>query len=140
MYTGNGSGSLAGTRFSTKDNSVHCHIVAEQVVCAVPGSHGKWPTAQNADRSPAITGRTADTVGWSPKHGARLGSTPEYWKHRGDFPSIGTGATLAEGHKLSVVTSWDNEDEATCGVHRRAVTCVYGKHGFTVGRSVYKTW
>ncbi|WP_291279237.1 hypothetical protein [Galactobacter sp.] len=69
-----------------------------------------------------------------------MGGEPKHWKRTGDYPAVGTGATLSNDHKLSVVTSWENDDEVVCGAHENNVTCVFDAHGFTVGLDTYETW
>lgn len=141
-FTGNGSGDLAGTRFTTPDESVHCHIISESAVCAVPGEHSEWPDADRGNdgvrdmpNAPAPT-----IIGWMESVGAPLGSKPKNWIQQGTFPSVNTGVPLEDGKKLDVLVSFESDERVTCGSKDNNITCVNGDHGFTVGTDTYATW
>jgi hypothetical protein len=142
LYTGNGSGDLAGTRFTTPDESIHCHIAGENAVCAVPGEHSEWPDADRGNdgvrdmpNAPAPT-----VIGWMRPLGSPLGTKPKNWLQQGTFPSVNTGVPLEDGKKMEVLTSLETGDTVTCGSKDNNMTCINGDHGFTVGTDTYATW
>lgn len=49
FYTAQGSGSMAGTSFTTEDGSVACHITGRAAACMVPGNQAAWDNADRAD-------------------------------------------------------------------------------------------
>jgi len=141
MYTGNGSGPLAGTRFQTADGTVHCQIAATAVACAVPEKTEDWPEDMRAGGSNVGSSAPADTVGWSEMVDVPLSEEPMNWQQQDDFPYIDTGTELPDQYKLIVSTGWeDSSNEAICGVDGDTVICTLEDHGFAVSQSLYETW
>lgn len=141
LYTGNGSGPLAGTRFQTADGSVHCQIVTKAVACTVPDAAEAWPEDERADEANDGSSESVDTLGWSEMVGAPLSQEPMNWQQQDNFPYVDTGVELPDQRKLDVTTDLEDPNlDAVCGVDDDTVICTIGKHGFAVSQSVYETW
>lgn len=144
MFTGNGSGTLAGTRFTSPDESVHCHFAGEKNAYVVmsrmkPGNHGDWPDSERVNDG--VDGQiSANTIGWRP-NAADFSGPPKTWALQGTWPAVNTGVPLKKGTKVSVRMTLESDDDVTCGAPTDdTITCSIGSHGFTVGEDTYRTW
>lgn len=140
-YTGNGSGPLAGTRFTTPDEEVHCHIAGQNAACAVPNKDIDWPEEQRAYGATLGSSGSARTVGWASMHDIPLDEAPMNWQQIDDFPYVETGGELYDGYKYIVSADWEGQlPDFICGVSGNTMICAHGDHGFAVSKSLYVTW
>lgn len=131
MYTAQGSGSRAGTSFTTEDGTVACHITGVAAACVVVDNQSAWNESDRANDGLAGTGAPLNTVGWNPSLGADFGQGPKAWTQQGEFP-IRDGATLENGAMMSVFVN--SQTTVECGVRDNTVTCTDGHGDFTVSK------
>ncbi|WP_288812801.1 hypothetical protein [uncultured Corynebacterium sp.] len=139
MFTGNGSGTLAGTRFSTPDGSVKCHITVSAACVVNP--HGSWPEEDRANDGSGATGDPS-VIGWHEAAQAPFGEKPKTWVQQGTWPNTGTSLPMEAGNKIEVAVSFEGPiSSVTCGVlDASTMVCVAGEHGFKVSPTAYENW
>ena len=138
MFTGNGSGTLAGTRFSTPDGSVKCHITVSAACVVNP--HGPWPKEDRANDG-SVSGEPS-VIGWHEAAQAPFGEKPKTWVQQGTWPNTGASLPMEAGNKIEVAVSFEGPiSSVTCGVlDASTMVCVAGEHGFKVSPTAYENW
>lgn len=145
LYTAQGGGSLAGTRFETTDGRIACLFSPTQRYCTLATPGMQWRSGDQCTGTRPAPPEASSALGWLAFNGPAC-----HWAYQGiSFLDNTNGqwnvalAPLPVGHRLDIPLTYNpspTSDRIRCGARTTGLTCVHNNTGFTLTATSYRTW